>query len=59
MGKISGVSFYLPVTSFMQGVTLLILMAHMFFPISYEGLNLYWGSRLNKLKVLVSKLLLN
>ncbi|KAL8088186.1 hypothetical protein AgCh_038101 [Apium graveolens] len=35
-----------------EGVTLLILMAHMFFPISYEGLNLYWRSRLNKLKVI-------
>lgn len=35
-----------------EGVTLLILMAHMFFPISYAGLNLCWGSRLNKLKVI-------
>lgn len=35
-----------------EGVTLLILMAHMFFPISYEGLNLYWRSRLNKMKVI-------
>ncbi|KAK1396260.1 Two pore calcium channel protein 1 [Heracleum sosnowskyi] len=35
-----------------EGVTLVILMAHMFFPISYEGFNLYWKSHLNKLKIL-------
>ena len=36
----------------MQGVTLIILVIHIFFPISYEGYRLYWKSRLNQLKVL-------
>lgn len=35
-----------------EGVTLVILMAHMFFPISYEGFKLYWKSHLNKLKII-------
>ncbi|VFR02665.1 unnamed protein product [Cuscuta campestris] len=36
-----------------EGVTLLILMAHVLFPISYEGFQIYWRSILNRLKVLL------
>ncbi|CAL5422275.1 unnamed protein product [Camellia sinensis] len=32
------------------GVTLIILMIHTFFPISYEGFSIYWKSALNRLK---------
>ncbi|KAL1817507.1 hypothetical protein DCAR_0521954 [Daucus carota subsp. sativus] len=35
-----------------EGVTLLILVAHMFFPILYEGFKIYWKSHLNKLKII-------
>ncbi|KVH96667.1 Calcium-binding EF-hand, partial [Cynara cardunculus var. scolymus] len=35
-----------------EGVTLLILMVHTFFPISYEGINLYWRNHVNKLKII-------
>ncbi|CAA7397495.1 unnamed protein product [Spirodela intermedia] len=34
-----------------EGVTLVILIAHTLFPITYEGWNLYWKSILNILKV--------
>ncbi|CAL5391575.1 unnamed protein product [Camellia sinensis] len=36
-----------------EGVTLIILMIHTFFPISYEGFSIYWKSALNILKVWV------
>ncbi|CAL5342606.1 unnamed protein product [Camellia sinensis] len=35
-----------------EGVTLIILMIHTFFPISYEGFHFYWKSHLNQLKVI-------
>ncbi|KAJ9562904.1 hypothetical protein OSB04_008064 [Centaurea solstitialis] len=35
-----------------EGVTLIILMVHTFFPISYEGINLYWKNHVNKLKII-------
>ncbi|GMP54562.1 hypothetical protein CsSME_00019699 [Camellia sinensis var. sinensis] len=35
-----------------EGVTLIILMIHTFFPISYEGFSIYWKSALNILKVI-------
>ncbi|KAI8007666.1 Two pore calcium channel protein 1A [Camellia lanceoleosa] len=35
-----------------EGVTLIILMIHTFFPISYEGFHIYWKSHLNQLKVI-------
>lgn len=35
-----------------EGVTLSVLVFHTFFPIAYEGWNLYWKSLLNKLKVI-------
>ncbi|CAI9089403.1 OLC1v1023968C1 [Oldenlandia corymbosa var. corymbosa] len=34
-------------------VTLVVLIVHIFFPISYEGFNIYWKSQLNRLKVLL------
>nr|XP_009624391.1 two pore calcium channel protein 1A-like [Nicotiana tomentosiformis]XP_016492461.1 PREDICTED: two pore calcium channel protein 1A-like [Nicotiana tabacum]XP_016492462.1 PREDICTED: two pore calcium channel protein 1A-like [Nicotiana tabacum] len=34
-----------------EGVTLLLLIIHILFPISYEGFNLYWRSLLNRVKV--------
>ncbi|KAG7983620.1 hypothetical protein I3843_04G115800 [Carya illinoinensis] len=34
-----------------EGITLIILVAHTFFPISYEGRQLYWKDPLNRLKV--------
>ncbi|CAH9089148.1 unnamed protein product [Cuscuta europaea] len=36
-----------------EGVTLVVLMAHVLFPISYEGFQIYWKSILNRLKVLL------
>ncbi|KAL3509378.1 hypothetical protein ACH5RR_028779 [Cinchona calisaya] len=36
-----------------EGVTFLILIIHILFPISYEGFNIYWKSLLNRLKVLL------
>ncbi|KAG5597128.1 hypothetical protein H5410_038360 [Solanum commersonii] len=33
-----------------EGVTLLLLVIHILFPISYEGFHLYWRSLLNRLK---------
>ncbi|KAF5951311.1 hypothetical protein HYC85_009255 [Camellia sinensis] len=33
-----------------EGVTLIILMIHTYFPISYEGFHIYWKSQLNQLK---------
>lgn len=35
-----------------EGVTLLLLIVHILFPISYEGFNLYWRSLLNRVKVI-------
>ncbi|XP_051135328.1 two pore calcium channel protein 1A [Andrographis paniculata] len=35
-----------------EGVTLLILVVHILFPVSYEGFNIFWKSVLNRLKVL-------
>ncbi|WOG98746.1 hypothetical protein DCAR_0418091 [Daucus carota subsp. sativus] len=35
-----------------EGITLAILIVHMFFPISYEGFNLYFKRNLNKLKII-------
>ncbi|KAF5458455.1 hypothetical protein F2P56_022482 [Juglans regia] len=34
-----------------EGIALIILVAHTFFPISYEGHHLYWKDPLNRLKV--------
>ncbi|XP_070037495.1 two pore calcium channel protein 1A isoform X2 [Nicotiana tomentosiformis] len=36
-----------------EGVTLLLLIIHILFPISYEGFNLYWRSLLNRVKVIL------
>ncbi|KAK4342343.1 hypothetical protein RND71_038159 [Anisodus tanguticus] len=36
-----------------EGVTLLILIIHTLFPISFEGFHLYWKRNLNKLKVIL------
>lgn len=36
-----------------EGVTLLLLVIHILFPISYEGFHLYWRSLLNRLKVIL------
>jgi len=38
----------------MQGITLILLVIHTFFQISYEGYHLYWRNPLNWLKVLPS-----
>ncbi|KAL8131341.1 two pore calcium channel protein 1A-like [Apium graveolens] len=35
-----------------EGITLVILIAHTLFPISYEGFSIYWKNRLNKLKII-------
>lgn len=42
----------------LQGITLVIILLHTFFPISYEGSQIYWKNPLNRLKVLISKFLL-
>ncbi|CAI9782265.1 unnamed protein product [Fraxinus pennsylvanica] len=36
-----------------EGITLLILIMHILFPISYEGFGIYWKNLLNRLKVLL------
>ncbi|XP_027126939.1 two pore calcium channel protein 1B isoform X3 [Coffea arabica] len=36
-----------------EGVTFLILVVHILFPLSYEGFAIYWKSLLNRLKVLL------
>ncbi|KAL2547789.1 Two pore calcium channel protein 1 [Forsythia ovata] len=40
-----------------EGVTLLILILHTLFPISYQGIGFFWKSFLNKVKVLLLLLL--
>ncbi|KAJ6693267.1 hypothetical protein OIU85_004071 [Salix viminalis] len=35
-----------------EGITLIILVAHIFFPLSYEGFRIYWKNLLNWLKVI-------
>ncbi|XAR55507.1 hypothetical protein NMG60_11035590 [Bertholletia excelsa] len=35
-----------------EGLTLLVLMIHTFFPVTYEGLHIYWRDLLNKLKII-------
>ncbi|KAK9922479.1 hypothetical protein M0R45_030941 [Rubus argutus] len=35
-----------------EGVTLIVIMVHTFFPISYVGFHLYWNSHLTKFKVI-------
>ncbi|KAB5530092.1 hypothetical protein DKX38_020173 [Salix brachista] len=35
-----------------EGITLIILVAHIFFPLSYEGFRIYWKNPLNWLKVI-------
>ncbi|KAL5715510.1 mitochondrial thiamine pyrophosphate transporter [Ranunculus cassubicifolius] len=35
-----------------EGITLIILIIHTFFPITYEGWQRFWGSLLNKLKII-------
>lgn len=42
----------------MQGITLLLLIIHTFFPLSYEGFRIYWKSTINQLKVCCFKILL-
>ncbi|KAL3364046.1 hypothetical protein AABB24_013004 [Solanum stoloniferum] len=41
-----------------EGVTLLLLVIHILFPISYEGFHLYWRSLLNRLKVVLLLILI-
>uniref|UniRef100_A0A0D3ESH0 Two pore calcium channel protein 1 n=1 Tax=Oryza barthii TaxID=65489 RepID=A0A0D3ESH0_9ORYZ len=36
-----------------EGLTLVILVMDIFYPLSYEGLNLFWKNTINKLKVLL------
>ncbi|XP_015573991.1 two pore calcium channel protein 1 [Ricinus communis] len=41
-----------------EGITLVILIAHIFFPISYEGSRIFWRNPLNLLKVICLSLLI-
>lgn len=41
-----------------EGATLFILVLHTFYPLSYEGYQLYWKSSINKLKVLLLLILM-
>ncbi|XP_040379663.1 two pore calcium channel protein 1 [Oryza brachyantha] len=36
-----------------EGLTLVILVMDIFYPLSYEGLNIFWKNTINKLKVLL------
>lgn len=57
--------FYLGQLPYLTGVesliyestTLIVLMVHTFFPISYEGFQIFWKSHLNKLKVIFLSIL--
>ncbi|XP_021827183.1 two pore calcium channel protein 1-like isoform X2 [Prunus avium] len=40
-----------------EGITLIVLMVHTFFPISYEGFDLYWKNHLNRFKIMCLLLL--
>nr|XP_016516043.1 PREDICTED: two pore calcium channel protein 1B-like isoform X3 [Nicotiana tabacum] len=46
-------SLALVILNFLEGVTLIILMIHILFPISYGGFHLYWKSLLNRVKVIL------
>ena len=51
----------LPYMSFfcvIQGITLVLLIIHTFFPLSYEGSRIYWKNTINQLKVCCFKILL-
>ncbi|KAK6141121.1 hypothetical protein DH2020_025141 [Rehmannia glutinosa] len=41
-----------------EGVTILILFAHILFPITYEGCSIFWKSYVNRLKVLLLSILI-
>ncbi|XP_073307640.1 two pore calcium channel protein 1B isoform X2 [Primulina huaijiensis] len=41
-----------------EGITLLILTVHIFYPITYEGFAIFWKNNANKLKVLLLILLI-
>ncbi|KAI3472481.1 hypothetical protein Pfo_030869 [Paulownia fortunei] len=41
-----------------EGVTILILIVHILFPITYEGCSIFWKSYLNRLKVLLLLILI-
>ncbi|KAK1566935.1 hypothetical protein Q3G72_006282 [Acer saccharum] len=41
-----------------EGITLILLMIHTLFPISYEGFHIYWNSWINRLKVICLLILL-
>nr|GMD36826.1 two pore calcium channel protein 1B [Ipomoea batatas] len=45
--------FALIVLNFLEVVTLVILMTHVLYPISYEGFQIYWKNVFNKLKVIL------
>ncbi|KAL0406377.1 UNVERIFIED_CONTAM: Two pore calcium channel protein 1B, partial [Sesamum latifolium] len=47
-----------PESLIFEGVTLLILIVHILFPITYEGVNIFWKNHLNKLKVLLLLILI-
>ncbi|KAJ9686327.1 hypothetical protein PVL29_015294 [Vitis rotundifolia] len=40
-----------------EGITLIIILLHTFFPISYEGSQIYWKNPLNRLKVILLSIL--
>ncbi|NP_001268025.1 two pore channel 1 [Vitis vinifera] len=40
-----------------EGITLVIILSHTFFPISYEGSQIYWKNPLNRLKVILLSIL--
>lgn len=40
-----------------EGITLVIILLHTFFPISYEGSQIYWKNPLNRLKVILLSIL--
>ncbi|EXB37988.1 Two pore calcium channel protein 1 [Morus notabilis] len=43
--------FALVILNFLEGITLVILIVHTFFPLSYEGARIYWKRPLNQFKV--------
>lgn len=42
----------------MQAITLILLIVHTFFPLLFEGYHLYWKSPLNRVKVLLTRVIL-
>ena len=53
---LGGVTCYMTSCFPMQGIALVVLVIHTFFPLSYEGSYIYWRNTVNQLKVFCCKI---